>query len=212
MGGGIDTDDFDFLGSFIDRLAKRCKLPGRNDDRRRIRGHGLFKNADLAGDIGFGLCAELSNVHAEILTSLARASQHRLPVGQCRVFHDDRNRRLRLRRGRRGRCGESNARHNTGSYQKSRHDCPLMVEGLRSSRNVRFQRASQLVAASVWSIVASTFLPWTKETLLMPSMERSFSAGTAIGPGAAAAPGAGCGKPIDSAVWNDMLPSTFCMT
>ena len=31
------------------------------------------------------------------------------------------------------------------------------------------------------------------------------------GPGLGAAPGAGCGKAVDIAVWNVMLPSTFCM-
>ena len=44
---------------------------------------------------------------------------------------------------------ESKAGHNTGSYHKPRHDCPPIVEGLRSSTNVRFQLGSQLVAANV---------------------------------------------------------------
>ena len=36
-------------------------------------------------------------------------------------------------------------------------------------------------------------------------------AGTFIGPGEAALPGSGCGKAVDMAVWNVMLPSTFCI-
>ncbi len=40
---------------------------------------------------------------------------------------------------------------------------------------------------------------------------RNWSAGTFIGPGAFAVPGAGCGKAVESAVWKVMLPSTFCM-
>src|ERR1700722_2925423 len=32
-----------------------------------------------------------------------------------------------------------------------------------------------------------------------------------IGPGAGAAPGAGCGNAVDAAVWNVTLPSTFWM-
>jgi len=117
IGGGINTDDLDFLGRFIDRLAKRGKLRGRNDDCRGIGGHGLLEKADLARDVGFGLGAELSNVHAEILTGLARASEHGLPVNRGRIFDDDRYRGLRLRHGRRP---ESKAGHNT-SYNKSLH-------------------------------------------------------------------------------------------
>ncbi len=40
-------------------------------------------------------------------------------------------------------------------------------------------------------------------------MLRSFSAGTFIGPGDGAVPGAGCGKAVDIAVWNVTFPSTF---
>ena len=78
-----------------------------------------FENADLARDVGFGLGAELSNVDAEILTGLACASQHGLPVDRCRIFHDDRNRWFRLRHGRRP---ESKTGHNTG-YQALHEMC-----------------------------------------------------------------------------------------
>jgi len=37
------------------------------------------------------------------------------------------------------------------------------------------------------------------------------SAGTFIGPADGADPGAGWGKAVDIAVWNETLPSTFCM-
>ena len=40
-----------------------------------------------------------------------------------------------------------------------------------------------------------------KVTLAMPSSVRSFSAGTFIGPGEGAVPGAGCGKAVERAVW-----------
>src|SRR5262249_19942209 len=51
-----------------------------------------------------------------------------------------------------------------------------------------------------------------KVTLAMPSMPRSLSSGTFIGPGDGADPGAGCGNAVERAVWNVTLPSTFCMT
>ena len=51
-----------------------------------------------------------------------------------------------------------------------------------------------------------------KVTLAMPSMLRSFSAGTFIGPGEGAEPGAGCGNAVERAVWKVTLPSTFCIT
>src|SRR5512144_2194540 len=50
-----------------------------------------------------------------------------------------------------------------------------------------------------------------KVTQAMPSMLRNLSSGTFIGPGDGAAPGAGCGKAVDRAVWKVTLPSTFCM-
>src|SRR3984957_4790159 len=64
--------------------------------------------------------------------------------------------------------------------------------------------------ASVLSTNASGLLPCTTATVESPSMERSWSAGTTIGPGEGALPGAGCGKAVDNAVWKVILPSTFC--
>jgi len=46
----------------------------------------------------------------------------------------------------------------------------------------------------------------------MPSTVLSLSGATFIGPGLGAAPAAGCGKAVDSAVWKVTLPSTFCTT
>ena len=51
-----------------------------------------------------------------------------------------------------------------------------------------------------------------KVMLAVPSIVRSLSSGTFIGPGDGAVPGAGCGNAVDRAVWKVMLPSTFCMT
>src|SRR6476661_791155 len=51
-----------------------------------------------------------------------------------------------------------------------------------------------------------------KVTLAMPSIVRSLSSGTFIGPGDGAVPGAGCGNAVERAVWKVTLPSTFCMT
>jgi hypothetical protein len=36
------------------------------------------------------------------------------------------------------------------------------------------------------------------------------SAGTFIGAGAGPCPAIGCGNAVDIAVWNEMLPSTYC--
>jgi len=49
-------------------------------------------------------------------------------------------------------------------------------------------------------------------TLAMPSIVRSLSSGTFIGPGEGAVPGAGCGNAVERAVWKVTLPSTFCIT
>src|SRR6185312_7775648 len=49
-------------------------------------------------------------------------------------------------------------------------------------------------------------------TLAMPSIVRSLSSGTFIGPGDGAEPGDGCGKAVERAVWKVTLPSTFCIT
>src|SRR5260221_13598650 len=49
----------------------------------------------------------------------------------------------------------------------------------------------------------------------MRARPRTFfnrSASTFIGPGDGADPGAGWGKAVDMAVWNDTWPSTFCIT
>jgi hypothetical protein len=51
--------------------------------------------------------------------------------------------------------------------------------------------------------------PTRTATLVMPSIERSWSAGT-VGPGEGAVPATGCGKHVERAVWQVMLPSTFC--
>ena len=60
-------------------------------------------------------------------------------------------------------------------------------------------------------MIASGRPPIRTSTLAMPSTVRSWSAGTIIGPGDGALPGAGCGKAVDRAVWKVTLPSTFCI-
>src|SRR6476659_479680 len=62
-----------------------------------------------------------------------------------------------------------------------------------------------------WSMIARRCCPRLKVTSVTPRSERSLSSATFIGPGEGAAPGAGCGKAVDMAVWNVTLPSTFCM-
>src|SRR5207302_11503290 len=49
-------------------------------------------------------------------------------------------------------------------------------------------------------------------TLVTPITLRKRSAGTFVGPGLGALPGAGCGKAVDVAVWKVTLPSTFLST
>jgi len=60
-------------------------------------------------------------------------------------------------------------------------------------------------------MIARRLLPCAYVTSRTPKSERSRSAGTFIGPGDGAAPGAGWGQAVDVAVWKVMLPSTFCM-
>jgi hypothetical protein len=73
-----------------------------------------------------------------------------------------------------------------------------------------FARVVQLTASGE-SVIASARVPRLTSTLVSPSKVRSFSAGTSMGPGDAAVPGAGCGKAVDIAVCNVTLPSTFCI-
>src|SRR5262245_45145945 len=61
----------------------------------------------------------------------------------------------------------------------------------------------------VLSMIASGLSPTRTSTDVTPSIDRNCCAGTLIGPGDAAEPGAGWGKAVDRAVWKVMLPSTF---
>jgi hypothetical protein len=61
-------------------------------------------------------------------------------------------------------------------------------------------------------MIASRSLPCTKLIVAMPSMLRSLSSATFIGPGDGAVPGAGCGNAVERAVWKVALPSIFCIT
>src|SRR5579862_9310412 len=65
--------------------------------------------------------------------------------------------------------------------------------------------------ASEESVIPRVCLPRTKFTSVIPSTSRSFAAGTVMGPGESAWPGAGCGNAVEHAVWKVMFPSTFCM-
>src|SRR4029453_19102785 len=65
---------------------------------------------------------------------------------------------------------------------------------------------------SALSMIARRCSFFLNVTLAMPSMLRSLSSATFIGPGEGAEPGAGCGKAVERAVWKVTLPSTFCMT
>ena len=87
----INADNFNFLGRFVDRFAERGELGRRDDNGRRVAGNGVLENRDLAIDVGFGLSAELWNVHAKLLASLAGAGQHNLPVKGRRILDDDRD-------------------------------------------------------------------------------------------------------------------------
>src|SRR6266480_7414261 len=62
------------------------------------------------------------------------------------------------------------------------------------------------------STTARAVLPCLYWTFVRPSRLRSCSAGTFIGPGDGAVPGAGCGNAVDIAVWKVTLPSIFWST
>src|SRR6201996_6479443 len=66
--------------------------------------------------------------------------------------------------------------------------------------------------ASGVSTMASGAFADTRLTLAIPRYCFSSPAGTTIGPGLFAVPGAGCGNAVERAVWNATLPSTFCIT
>ena len=63
--------------------------------------------------------------------------------------------------------------------------------------------------ASGWSTRAIGVLARTKVAVRRPSTLPSWPAGTTMGPGAGAVPGAGWGKAVERAVWKLMFPSTF---
>src|SRR5437762_1067899 len=66
--------------------------------------------------------------------------------------------------------------------------------------------------ARALSVMARGWVPCLTTSVVIPSMLRSLSSGTFIGPGEGAVPGAGCGKAVERAVWNVTVPSTFCMS
>src|SRR5579863_3166267 len=82
---------------------------------------------------------------------------------------------------------------------------------LRSDEGQEDQEYRQHPYSSVESTTARCCGVGTNSTWRIPNTPRSFSAGTFMGPGEGAAPGAGCGKAVDIAVRNLTLPSTFCM-
>ena len=74
----------------------------------------------------FGLGAELRNLDAEVLASLARAGQHDLPIVRCGVLDDDRDGRLvsgvsrRAERGGHGDGrGDKHCLHEASSFDES---------------------------------------------------------------------------------------------
>src|SRR5579859_2532379 len=77
-------------------------------------------------------------------------------------------------------------------------------------RNLRHVSAPQ-PARGVSTIARGAFDD-TRLTLAMPRYSFSSPAGTTIGPGLFAVPGAGCGNAVARAVWNATEPSTFCIT
>src|ERR1700691_1859192 len=113
-------------------------------------------------------------------------------------------------------CRERTERHHRSDDGAQQHGNHQGAAGDKSSR-CGAQMAIQIFhvqisdqPASVLSTKASGLLPCSTVTVESPSMDRSWSEGTTIGPGEGALPGAGCGKAVDSAVWKVMLPSTFC--
>jgi hypothetical protein len=74
-------------------------MRGRDDDRCRGRRDGVRQNADLAIDIGLGVCTQLDNVDAELLPGPARVGQHYLPVERRLILNDDRNHLVQLSTG-----------------------------------------------------------------------------------------------------------------
>src|SRR4029078_7206475 len=94
-------------------------------------------------------------------------------------------------------------------------DCPRRVMSLHADLLVVCHRCRPDVVAqshaSEESTTASACFPRTYVQSVMPRMPFSCSAGTFIGPGESAAPGAGCGNAVEAAVWDVTFPSTFCM-
>src|SRR5260370_26962133 len=94
MSSGVDSSDFHFFGSFIDRFAQRGELSWRYDDRCRVPGDSVLEDRDLSIDVGFRLSTELRHVNTKGLSGLARSSEHDLPEGGRCIFDDDRNGRF----------------------------------------------------------------------------------------------------------------------
>src|SRR6185312_4235125 len=80
----------------------------------------------------------------------------------------------------------------------------------RPSRHVHFNHGC--AQASGESTMARRRSFCLNVMLAVPSIVRSLSSATFIGPGDGALPGAGCGNAVERAVWKVTLPSTFCIT
>src|SRR5258708_11061131 len=108
----------------------------------------------------------------------------------------------RLRRG--GSFGHGGERSQQGKLKQA-------GEERRAQRRLFHCCASVFQPLSGASTIASRCWPGMKVILAMPSTVRSLSSSTFMGPGDGAAPGAGCGKAVERAVWKVTLPSTFSM-
>ena len=127
VGGAVDADDLYRFRGLVDRLAERRELRRRDHDRRRLLGDRVLEDRNLAVDVGLRLRAEFGHLDAKILSGLARAGQHDLPVERSRVLDDDRNGRRRRRNSARSSGGERDQR---GGDKKLLHASSSVVESL----------------------------------------------------------------------------------
>jgi len=161
-----------------------------------LRPEGLFRFDHAVGNV-------------VVIDELDRGSHRdrQLPRPEREIV--DRNDIFLLRRYR----AERQHRSDDGTQKHSRDQGAMGGKSSRGGAQTAIQIWHVQISdqpASVLSTKANGLLPCTMVTVESPSMERSWSEGTTIGPGEGALPGAGCGNAVDSAVWKVMLPSTFC--
>ena len=122
VGGGVDADDLDRLGSFVDRLAERLELVGEITTAAGLPATA-FSRMPIWPLMSDSDCAPSSGtLTPRSLPACAGAGQNDLPVEGRRVLDDDRDGRAALRLC--GGMGKGERQRKTCGGQQTSHVLP----------------------------------------------------------------------------------------